>query len=58
MAIEDAAALAEYLDRITDATNISKGLRAFETVQKPHTPLISKYVQMDGGMWILPDGEG
>lgn len=57
MAMEDSAALGECLARAKDASDIPQALRAFETIRKPRTSLLSEFALMNAHIWQLPDGE-
>jgi len=57
MGIEDGAALAETLERATDAEDIKRVLPAFETIRKSRAELIASASAILGKMWQMPDGE-
>jgi salicylate hydroxylase len=57
MGLEDAASLAECLDRIRDTSHIHQALLAFEAIRKPRTTLVSSLGQRNSNYWQLPDGE-
>lgn len=57
MAIEDGTALGECLERARDINNTPQALRAFETIRKPRTKLLSDFAAINAHVWRLPDGE-
>lgn len=54
--IEDGAALAECLDRATDANMIPSVLAAFEGIRKPRCEIIQAGSRANGDIWHMADG--
>jgi len=57
MCLEDGASLAECLDRAATRSNISACLKAFETIRKPRTTLISKTGDEQSKIMVFKDPE-
>lgn len=56
LSIEDGAALAEFLDRVTGLPDIPPVLRAFQDLRKPRCETISNAALSLVDLWHLPDG--
>jgi salicylate hydroxylase len=56
-AIEDAACLAELLDRIEDRSQIAEALNLFQRLRQPRCNEIARRAQEVGRVWTLTDGD-
>jgi salicylate hydroxylase len=56
MALEDAATLAECLERAKTTKDISKVLKAFQEIREPRCKLVQEWSVMKGKRATLPDG--
>lgn len=56
MAIEDAATLAECLERVKTADGISNVLKAFQEIRGPRCKLVQEWSIIKGKRATLPDG--
>lgn len=57
MCVEDAACLAECLDRVNFVEDLPKILHAYEQIRKPRTEWFVKRGSHMAAIWHLPDGE-
>jgi salicylate hydroxylase len=55
--IEDSACLSLCLERAESITDLSKVLKAYETIRKPRTEWLAKKGRENAVMWHYPDGE-
>jgi len=54
--IEDAACLAECLDRATSTSDFHRVLKAYEAIRKPRVEWISAIATFNCQSWHMPDG--
>ena len=56
MALEDAVCLAECLERVSDPTDISKALQAFQEIRQPRCKKVQEWSATKGQRARLPCG--